>query len=101
NYVAVELKTQISLWNDALGENYSLFYIRNKEKKEIDFLITHNNKPWLLVETKTSDASIAKYCFDIQNMLGNIPLVQTCMKEGICALQSKNAYRISAARFLS
>ncbi|MBU4343099.1 MAG: ATP-binding protein [Candidatus Omnitrophica bacterium] len=101
NYVAVELKTQISLWNDALGENYSLFYIRNKEKKEIDFLITHNNKPWLLVETKTSDASIARHCFDIQNMLGNIPLVQTCMKEDICALQSKNAYRISAARFLS
>jgi len=100
NYIAVELKTQISLWNDALGENNALFYIRDKEKNEIDFLITRNNKPWLLVEAKYSDSRIESHCFHIQEMLGGIPLVQVCLKENICSLQKKNVYRISAGRFL-
>ncbi|MBU4311589.1 MAG: ATP-binding protein [Candidatus Omnitrophica bacterium] len=101
NYAAVELKTQISLWNDAMGGDYRLFYIRNKDKKEIDFLITTQDKPWLLIEAKSSDGPIPRHCFDIQKMLGNIPLVQLCMEKDICALEKKNVYRISADRFLS
>ncbi|MDI6793775.1 MAG: DUF4143 domain-containing protein [bacterium] len=30
NYVAVELKIQMSLWMDAGEDRYSLFYVRNK-----------------------------------------------------------------------
>ncbi|MDP2981135.1 MAG: ATP-binding protein, partial [Candidatus Omnitrophota bacterium] len=101
NYTAVELKTRINLWNDATGSNFSLFYIRNKEKQEVDFLITQDEKPWLLVETKSSDSTIAKHCFDLQKMLGDIPLVQLCMEDNICMLQNKNSYRVSASRFLA
>ncbi len=101
NYVAVELKAQLSLWNDALGGDYQLFYIRNKDKKEIDFLITTQDKPWLLIEAKSSDGPVSRHCFDIQKMLGNIPLVQLCMEKDVCLLEKKNVYRISADRFLS
>lgn len=101
DYVAVELKTQMNLWMDASGEEYSLFYIRNKQKQETDFLIVRNTKPWLLIETKYSDSSISKHHFETQEMLGNIPLVQLCRQEKVCMLQKKNAYRISASRFLS
>ena len=100
NYIAVELKTQINFWNDASGKNYSLFYIRDKEKKEVDFLVTLDNKPWLLIETKCSDSPVEKHCFTVQKMLGAIPLVQICMEKNVCSLQKKNVYRISAARFL-
>ena len=100
-YVAVELKTQLNLLADASGEKYSLFYIRDKEKKETDFLITKEDKPWLLIETKLSDSSILNHHFQMQKALGNIPLVQVCREEKICSLQKKNAYRISASRFLS
>jgi len=101
NYIAVELNTLLNLWQDTTGETYSLFYIRNKQKQEIDFLITHNEKPWLLIETKSSDGSISKHCFEIQKTLNDIPLVQICKENHICMLQTKNAYRISASRFLS
>jgi hypothetical protein len=86
---------------DASGEKYDLFYIRDKEKKETDFLITKDDKPWLLIEAKLSDSPITSHHFQIQKALGNIPLVQACREEKICMLQKKNAYRISASRFLA
>lgn len=100
NYIAVDLLTQINLWVDASGEQYSLFYIRNKQKQESDFLITKNTKPWILIETKHSDSPILKHHFEMQEKLGNIPFVQICREEKICMLQKKNAFRISASRFL-
>lgn len=101
NYVAVELKTLTSFWSDATGGNYSLWYVRDKEKRETDFLITEDGAPWLLVEAKHSDSSISKHHFETQRMLKNIPLVQVTRKEDVCSLQTSNAYRISASRFLS
>ncbi len=100
NYVAVELKTLLSLWMDSSGEKYSLFYIRNKQKQETDFLITQNEKPWLLIEVKYSDCYISKQHFETQEAIGNIPLVQLCQENNVCMLQKENAYRISASRFL-
>ncbi|MFH1996672.1 MAG: ATP-binding protein [Candidatus Omnitrophota bacterium] len=101
NYAAVDLKTRVSLWTDLAGEHYSLFYIRNKQRQETDFLITKNENPWLLIEVKYSDAPISKHHFETQTMLGNIPLIQLCREENVCALQKQNAYRISASRFLA
>ena len=101
NFIAVELKTLISFWSDATGDNYYLWYVRDKQKKETDFLITKDDAPWLLVEVKYSDSPIEKHHFEIQKILKNIPLVQVTRQEGICSLQSKNAYRISASRLLS
>lgn len=101
NYVAVELKTLLSFWTDLSSEAYSLFYIRNKERQETDFIILKENKPWLLIESKYSDGPIQQHHFEAQKMLGNIPLVQICQEEGVCSLQSKNSFRISASRFFS
>ena len=100
NYVAVELNTLSSLWMDSTGEKYSLFYIRNKQKQETDFLVTQNEKPWLLVEVKYSDCPISKHHLETQEALKHIPLVQLCQENNVCMLQKKNAYRISASRFL-
>lgn len=100
NYLAVELRTLINFWMDASSEQYSIFYIRNKEKEETDFVILKEDKPWLLIESKYSDGQIPRHHFETQKMLGDIPLVQICREEGISALQSKNTYRISASRIL-
>lgn len=99
NYVAVELKTHLHLYKDATGEDFSLFYLRNKQKQETDFLITRNKKPWLLIECKYSDTSIAKHHFQMRESLSNIPFIQLCQQKDICLMQAKNVYRISASRF--
>ena len=101
NYVAAELLTQTHLWKDRSGENFSLFYIRTKEKEEMDFLILKNKAPWLLIEAKISDGPLAGHHYKIQEMLGGIPMVQLCRQEGVCKMEKKNTYRISASRFLA
>lgn len=101
NYVAVELLTQIHWWMESSENRFSLFYVRTKEKEETDFLILKNKQPWLLIEAKLSDGSIEKHQYKVQTLLGNIPLVQICRQEGVCKMERKDCYRISASRFLS
>lgn len=44
----------IHFYNDhGLGE-FELFFIRTKDQKEVDFLITMNQSPWILIEVKNS-----------------------------------------------
>lgn len=99
NYVACELKANLSLWSDLTGEKYELFYIRNKEKKESDFLILRNKSPWLLVEVKLSDTSVERHHVDASIALGEIPVVQVCLERGVMVQQSKRCFRVSADRF--
>ena len=98
NYVACEIQTLIHFWMEATGKKYSLFYIRTKEKQEIDFLILKGNAPWLLIEAKYSNVPLAKHHFTISKALGNIPFVQVCREENIAVQHKKNIFRISASR---
>lgn len=54
NFVASHLLKTVHFWTDyGLGQ-YELYYLRDKNKKEVDFLITKDNEPWMLIEVKTS-----------------------------------------------
>ncbi len=101
NYVACELKTQIMLWGDASGEDFSLFYIRNKQKQETDFLILKDGVPWLLVEVKLTDGSIDRHHFETIRALNDIPFIQVCMSPDVASLEKRNVYRMSANRFFA
>lgn len=101
NYVAVELITRLHLWTEATPDRYGLFYIRTRQKEELDFLILKNETPWLLIETKLSDGSIPASHRRIQTTLKKIPLVQLCLEERICRQEKDLGFRISASRFLS
>ena len=100
NFIAVELHTRLSLWTDLTGVQYSLFYLRDKQKRETDFLIVKEKKPWLMVEVKYSDATVDTHHLQIARFLGNIPVVQVCYKENIAFQQAENIFRMSAAKFL-
>ena len=39
-------------WTDFGFGRYELYYLRDKDQREVDFLITKDDKPWLLVEAK-------------------------------------------------
>lgn len=55
NLVASALLKEIHFQIDVMGEEYHMFYLRNKEKNEIDFLITKNEHPHKMIEVKLSD----------------------------------------------
>ena len=54
NFIASHLLKAVHLWTDLGLGNFGLFYLRDKSKKEVDFLVTHNDQPWFLVEAKFS-----------------------------------------------
>jgi uncharacterized protein len=75
NAVAVELFRAVSNWNDAGHGPFALHYVRNKEKQEVDFLLTRHNKPMLLVESKAADTQPSPALRKFQAAL-NVPAVQ-------------------------
>lgn len=67
NFVASHLKKSIDLWTDTGLGKYDLFFIRDKEQNEVDFLVTKNEEPWFLVEVKSSVRnSISKSLYKMQ-----------------------------------
>lgn len=100
NYIAVELNSRLSAWQDLTGTEFNLSYIRDKNKQETDFLILKERKPWLMVEVKYSDAPIESHHLAVSNVLGRIPVVQVCFGNNIASQEKKNAFRLSASRFL-
>jgi hypothetical protein len=54
NLVASHLLKAVHAWTDAGLGDYDLFYLRDKAKREVDFLVTRDGNPWFLVEAKSS-----------------------------------------------
>ena len=54
NFIACHLKKSIRFWTDSGIGEFELYYLRTKDKKEVDFLVVKNSKPWFLVEVKYS-----------------------------------------------
>lgn len=52
NFIASHLLKAVHFWSDNGLGDYELFYLRDKEQREVDFLVTKNKKPWFLVEAK-------------------------------------------------
>lgn len=69
NLVALHLLKAVRTWS-ALGEGaVDLHYVRDKEKHEVDFLITEKNEPVLLVECKLSDEKPSPHLTYFQDRL--------------------------------
>lgn len=75
NMVAMELYRAVTLWNDMGHGDFSLHFIKNKEKQEVDFLLANNREPILLIEAKIADEQPSKSLQIFQRAL-NIPAVQ-------------------------
>jgi predicted AAA+ superfamily ATPase len=58
NVIASHLLKYCHYLTDTGYGKYELRYLRNKEKKEIDFLILKNEKPWFAVEAKLNEGTI-------------------------------------------
>jgi uncharacterized protein len=54
NIMALHLLKACHFWTDSAQDFFDLHFVATKEKKEVDFLITKNKKPWMLVECKSN-----------------------------------------------
>jgi uncharacterized protein len=103
NIIALELFRAVEMWKDTGLGNFSLHYARDKDKQEVDFLITKNNNPFLLIETKLSEDAPSASLIKFQDYL-NIPAIQLVKKEGIKKFyknKKNNILIVTAHRWLS
>ncbi|MDX8414017.1 MAG: ATP-binding protein [Mariprofundales bacterium] len=54
NFIASHLLKAVHYWSDTGLGDYNLFFLRDKEKREVDFLVARDGKPWFIVEVKSS-----------------------------------------------
>jgi uncharacterized protein len=55
NLVACSLLKYTQFRKDAAGESWEIFYLRDKESREVDFVVTFNRRVHWLIEVKASD----------------------------------------------
>jgi predicted AAA+ superfamily ATPase len=89
NMTALELWRAVNTWNDLGYGNFSMHYIRNKQKEEVDFLIANDRKPVLLVEAKINDEQVSKPLQKFQEIL-KVPAVQLAGKKETFRLYKNN-----------
>ena len=58
-FVACHLLKAVEGWTDLGFGDFELRYLRDKQKREVDFLVVRDRRPWFLVEAKTSDTSLS------------------------------------------
>ena len=57
--VACHLLKAVEGWTDLGFGDFELRYLRDRQKREVDFLVVRDRRPWFLVEAKMSDISLS------------------------------------------
>ena len=92
NMVAGHLLKAVQYWEDLGLGQFALHYLRDRDQREVDFVVVRNGEPWFLVEAKLSEggscapalkyfqqATGAPYAFQV---VGKMPYVQAdCFAE--------------------
>lgn len=105
NFVACHLLKAVHGWSDLGFGKYKLYFVRDKEGHEVDFLITENEKPWALIEVKSSmKEPLSKNLAFFQSQLGAKHVFQLVFDmpfQDIDCFQLKNSKIVSLKTFLS
>ncbi len=75
NFIASHLWKAVQFWQDLGYGEFGLFFLRDRDRREVDFCITRDHQPWLLVEAKLSDSAPAEPLDFYANKL-NVPGIQ-------------------------
>ena len=80
NAVACAIQKELHFREDCLGEEGKLYYVKNKDGKEIDFCISKNDTPSLLVEVKWNDNNLSPNFEIFKKFFPEIKMVQISKK---------------------
>lgn len=100
NMVASHLLKMTHFLYDAHGHKAELYFLRDIEGREVDFLVTINRKPWLAIEVKSGKEEISKPLAYFTDKL-KIPFTYQLARETGIDYWKKNIRVISADKFLS
>jgi predicted AAA+ superfamily ATPase len=100
NMVASHLLKLCHYLHDRDGLKAELFFLRDLDKREVDFLVTVDREPWFAVEAKLSDENVSRDLLYFREKM-KIPFVyQLIRKPGVHKFV-QDVHVVSAERFLS
>lgn len=99
NVVASHLLKLCHFLYDAHGHRADLYFLRDVEGREVDFLVTMDDKPWFAVEVKTSDTVVSKHLRYFAQRLG-IPYCYQIVGEGDVDFVKDGVRVMAVDRFL-
>jgi hypothetical protein len=100
NIVASHLLKTVHFLHDVYGHKAELYFLRDRDGKEVDFLVTIGRKPWFAVEVKSKDQTVSKNLIYFSDKL-QIPYVYQITEEENVDFAKNNVRVISASKFLS
>ena len=56
---ACHLLKAVDAWTDLGYGRFELHYLRDKQKREVDFLVSRDGEPWFIAEVKTSEMRLS------------------------------------------
>ncbi len=104
NMVASHLLKSCHAWTDCAMGEFCLFYLRDKQKREVDFLITQDDKPYALIEVKSGQMTPTSSLLHYQKILQPqfcIQVVKDSQSERPSMYRYPGVQIMSAHRFLS
>ncbi len=102
NLVALHLRKAAHYWTDLAIAECELWFVRTKDGAEVDFLLTREGLPWMLVECKSGDTAPAKPLIEYGHALGVPHRVQLVDVDGYDRLYPEHGVRVvSYSRFLA
>ena len=78
-FIACHLLKAVEGWTDLGYGEFSIGYLRDKSRREVDFVVTRNGIPWFLVEVKKSDTSLSEALGFFQKRTGAAHAFQVVM----------------------
>ncbi|MCF8069196.1 MAG: DUF4143 domain-containing protein [Desulfobacterales bacterium] len=60
NFIASHLLKAVNWRADNGFGDYRLYFLNDKDKREVDFPVTRNDTPWFMVEAKPGQSSLSK-----------------------------------------
>jgi hypothetical protein len=97
-FLSISKKT-VHFLRDYEGYKTKLYFLRDMVKREVDFLITVNEKPWIAVEAKLSEETISPHLKYFKERL-NIPFAYQMVKKRDIDRFINEIRVVSADRFL-
>jgi len=69
-FIACHLQKAVEGWTDLGLGTFELFYLRDKSKREVDFVVVRDDQPWFLVEAKLSESPLSPHLSYFQQQVG-------------------------------
>ena len=76
NLTASAFLKELHFVEDTTGSRCALHYLRDKEKREVDFLLLIDDKPLYLIEVKVSDDTFSPALFRYNNLIPSAKAIQ-------------------------